>query len=102
MTRFHRRSGARYASLRYGDFAADPGGAVDRVLDFLGEPDRPNPVDPDRTVRLAADHTAAGNPNRFRRGAVEIRPDEEWRRSMSPAGRLLVGALTLPSLRRYG
>lgn len=96
LTRLHRRTGARYAALRYGDFAADPGAAVDRVLDFLGEPGRPNPVDRDHTVHLAADHTAAGNPNRFRRGAVEIRPDEEWRRSMSPAGRLLVGALTLP------
>jgi len=101
LTRFHRRSGARYASLRYGDFAADPEAAVEGVLGFLGEPDRPNPVAPDRTVHLAADHTAAGNPNRFRRGEVAIRPDEEWRRSMSPAGRLLVGALTLPGLRRY-
>jgi len=96
MTRFHRRSGARYASLRYGDFAADPEAAVDRVLDFLGEPDRPNPVEADRTIHLTADHTAAGNPNRFHRGEIEIRPDEEWRRSMSPASRLLVGAITLP------
>jgi hypothetical protein len=96
MTRFHRRTGARYADLRYGDFAADPEAAVDRVLDFLGEPDRPNPVERGDTVHLAAGHTAAGNPNRFSCGAVEIRPDDEWERAMSPAGRLLVGALTLP------
>jgi hypothetical protein len=102
LTGLHRRTGARYASLRYGDFAADPGPAVDRVLDFLGEPDRPNPVGSGGSVHLAADHTAAGNPNRFRRGEVEIRPDDEWRRAMSPGGRLLVGALTLPGLRRYG
>jgi hypothetical protein len=96
LTGLHRRTGARYASLRYGDFAADPEAAVDRVLDFLGEPDRPNPIERGDTVHLAAGHTAAGNPNRFRRGAVEIRPDDEWERAMSPAGRLLVGALTLP------
>jgi hypothetical protein len=96
MTRFHRRTGARYASLHYGDFAADPGAAVGRVLDFLGEPDRPNPVERDHTVHLATDHTAAGNPNRFRRGEVEICPDDEWERAMSRGGRLLVGALTLP------
>ncbi|HEY2055105.1 MAG TPA: sulfotransferase [Solirubrobacterales bacterium] len=102
LTRLHRPTGARYATLHYGDFAADPSGAVDDILAFLDEPERPNPIAPDRTVHLGADHTAAGNPNRFRRGAVEIRPDEEWRRAMSPAGRLLVGALTLPGLRRYG
>ncbi|MBS1883181.1 MAG: sulfotransferase [Actinobacteria bacterium] len=102
LTRLHHRTGARYANLRYADFAADPGPAVDRVLDFLGEPDRRNPVDSGDTVHLAADHTAAGNPNRFRRGPVVIRPDEEWRQAMSPAGRLLVGALTLPGRRRYG
>jgi hypothetical protein len=101
LTRLHRPTGARYRTLRYADFAADPAAAVDRVLTFLGEPDRPNPVR-DRTVHLGTDHTAAGNPNRFRQGDVEIAPDEEWRQAMPPASRLLVTALTAPSLRRYG
>jgi hypothetical protein len=102
LTGLHRRTGARYTSLRYGDFAAAPEAAVDRVLDFLGERDRPNPVGSGGSVHLAADHTAAGNPNRFRHGAIEIRPDEEWQRAMSPGARLLVGTLTLPGRRRYG
>jgi hypothetical protein len=101
-TRLHRRTGARYSSLRYGDFAADPGAAVDRVLAFLGDSGRANPVGASHTVHLQADHTAAGNPNRFRCGQVDITPDEEWRGAMSAAGRLLVGALTAPGLRRYG
>lgn len=100
LTRLHRPTGARYATLRYGDFAADPAAAVDRVLAFLGESGRPNPVR-ERTVHLGADHTAAGNPNRFRTGAVEITSDEEWREAMPAANRLLVGALTTPGLRRY-
>lgn len=100
LTRLHRPTGARYSTLHYADFTADPAAAVDRVLAFLGEPDRPNPVR-DRTVHLAADHTAAGNPNRFRQGDVEISPDEEWREAMPAASRLLVTTLTAPSLRKY-
>ncbi|MBS1845552.1 MAG: sulfotransferase [Actinobacteria bacterium] len=100
LTGLHRPTGARYRALHYRDFAADPAAAVDDVLEFLGESGRPNPVS-DRTVHLSADHTAAGNPNRFRQGAVEITPDEEWRAAMPAAGRLLVGALTAPALRRY-
>ncbi|MGH2939853.1 MAG: sulfotransferase [Solirubrobacterales bacterium] len=100
LTRLHRPTGARYRTLHYGDFAADPAAAVGEVLAFLGESGRPNPVS-ERTVHLGSDHTAAGNPNRFRKGEVEITPDEEWREAMPTAGRLLVGALTAASLRRY-
>lgn len=101
LTRLHRPTGARYATLRYGDFAADPAAAVDGVLAFLDEPGRPNPV-AERTVHLGVGHTAAGNPNRFRTGPIEIAPDEEWRQAMPARDRLLVTALTLPGLRRYG
>lgn len=100
LTRLHRPTGACYATLHYADFAADPAAAVAKVLAFLDEPDRPNPVR-DRTVHLGADHTAAGNPNRFRQGEVAITPDEEWRESMPAPSRLLVSALTAPSRRRY-
>jgi hypothetical protein len=101
LTAIHRPTGARYTTLRYADFAADPAAAVEAVLRFLGEERRSNPVTAERTVHLGADHTAAGNPNRFRSGEVQIRPDEEWRREMPSASRTLVGALTLPGLRRY-
>jgi hypothetical protein len=100
LTRLHRRTGARYSTLHYGDFAADPAAAVDGILAFLGESGRPNPVS-DRSVHLGTDHTAAGNPNRFRTGKIEITPDEEWREAMPTTSRLLVGAFTAPGLRRY-
>jgi hypothetical protein len=101
LTGLHRRTGARYTALRYADFAADPAAAIDDVLRFLGEESRPNPVSAERTVQLGTDHTAAGNPNRFRCGEVRISPDEEWRRGMSAGNQALVGALTLPGLKRY-
>jgi hypothetical protein len=96
LTLLHRPTGARYRTLRYADFAADPTAAVDDVLAFLDESGRPNPVS-DHAVHLRADHTAAGNPNRFRQGEVEITPDEEWRSAMPTPGRLLVTALTAPT-----
>jgi hypothetical protein len=67
----------------------------------LGEESRPNPVSAERTVHVGTDHTAAGNPNRFRCGEVRISPDEEWRSGMSAGNQALVGALTLPGLKRY-
>jgi hypothetical protein len=100
LTRLHRPTGARYRTLHYRDFAADPAAAVAEVLAFLGESGRPNPVS-DRTVHLRADHTAAGNPNRFRCGEVRISADEEWRRRMPAGDQALVRALTLPGLKRY-
>jgi hypothetical protein len=100
LTSLHRPTGARYTTLRYGDFAADPEAAVDDVLAFLGEFGRPNPVTLDHAVHLRSDHTAAGNPNRFRTGKVEISPDEEWREAMPTRDRLLVSALTASCLRR--
>jgi hypothetical protein len=101
LTGLHRHAGGHYSTLLYGDFADDPAATVDGVLEFIGEPGRPNPVSDDHSVHLAADHTAAGNPNRFRHGGVRISPDDEWRHAMPPASRLLVGALTLPALKRY-
>ena len=93
--------GRRHAFLRYEDFVADPPAAVTRLwalmeeplpaLDFLGK----------RTLRLRTNHTVAGNPDRFR-ADVTIWPDIEWREKLPARDKLLVTALTLPLLRRYG
>lgn len=102
LTRAHRRIDRdRYHLLRYSEFADDPGRAVEGVLDFLGETDVPQPFDEPDAIELGPDHTAAGNPSRFRTGRVAVRPDEEWRAKMPVAARALVSALTLPSLVRY-
>ena len=61
------------------------------ALDFLEE----------RSMRLRTNHTVAGNPDRFR-ADVTIRPDIEWREKLPARDKLLVTALTLPLLHRYG
>jgi hypothetical protein len=102
LTALHRRTGTPYSILRYRDFAEEPARAVAAVLDAIGEGGRPAPVTERGTVTLGENHTVAGNPNRFKRGELAIRPDEEWRRRMSPPAKGLVTALTLPGLARHG
>lgn len=101
LTRWQRRLNPRYALLRYEQLAADPAGATRQVLALLGERRRQVPVSPRHTVALGPGHTAAGNPMRFRRGEIEVRPDDAWRREMPRWSRALVTALTLPALVRH-
>lgn len=54
------------------------------------------------SVRLAPTHSVAGNPSRHTTGAVEIRPDDEWRGGMSSLDRRLVTALTAAVLVGFG
>jgi Sulfotransferase family len=91
----------RYLRLYYEEFARDPGGALARVLRHLGEP-ASLPFVQGRTVTLGVDHTVSGNPTRFLRGAVEVRPDEAWRTEMAARDRRLVTACTAPYLLAYG
>jgi len=90
----------RWMFLRYEDFATRPRESLSRVLTFLGE-DGALPFTSEDTVELGVNHTVAGNPNRFRVGAVRISLDREWRRRMPRHRQLLVLAMTWPLLLRY-
>ena len=95
---------ASYVRLRYEDFVADPSAAVERVLGetFPGVlPERFAHVNC-RSIDLGVDHLIASNPNRSRRGTIELHEDVDWRTHMSVWRRWLVTGLTFPLLRRYG
>lgn len=92
---------ARWMHVRYEDFAASPRSTVEQILSFLGE-DAGVPFTGSRTVPLRPNHIVAGNPNRFTTGLVEIREDDEWRRTMSARDKASVDLMTLPLMRRYG
>lgn len=96
-----RGSALEYRVLRYDDLASHPGAALGAALDgirlqadlgFLR----------DGTIHLGSNHMVAGNPLRFHRGEVPIRPDVEWRSRLGPAPRWVVTGLTWPLLVRYG
>lgn len=96
-----RFTAARYVRVYYEDFARDPAAVLQCILTALGAPTA-LPFLTGRTVSLAPNHTASGNPSRFLVGDVEVRPDEEWRSRMAPRDRRLVTACTLPMLAAYG
>jgi hypothetical protein len=93
--------GVRRKRLTYERFTDDPA-ELGRVLDQLcgAEPAIAGPLTMprfvDRTVELGCDHTVSGNPLRFKSGALTIRSDDAWRRSMPPAHRRIVAILTTP------
>lgn len=91
----------RWMFLRYEDFVAKPEDSVDKVLQFVGNPD-PGPFVSHDTVQLGTNHTLAGNPNRFRTGAVRIAEDDEWKSRLTRRDRMVVTAAALPMLVRYG
>lgn len=96
------RAPERYLRLRYEDFVADPRRAFADILALIGEEDAGLPLAGEREVKLGVSHTVSGNPNRFDTGAVELRPDHEWKAKMKPRDKNLVTGLTFPLLKRYG
>ena len=51
---------------------------------------------------VGVNHIVAGNPIRFLKGRVEIRPDMVWQEGMRWRDKALVTALTWPLLLKYG
>lgn len=96
------RSSERYLTVRYEDFVARPQETVRAVLDLVQEVPSDLPFVSERSIQLGVSHTISGNPMRLQTGAVELRPDEEWRVKMRKGDRTLVTALTFPLLSRYG
>lgn len=93
---------ASYTTVRYEDFITAPRPTLQRLLLAIGEEGGDLPLVDDYTLRLGTNHTAAGNPNRFRQGAIELRLDEEWKKRMSRSNQRTVTALTWPLLLKYG
>jgi hypothetical protein len=87
--------------LRYEDFIADPLRHIEAVIDMVGSKQRP-PEIRDGTIEIGTDHSLAGNPIRFDRGAVRLRVDDEWRAAMRQRHQALVTTLTWPMLMAYG
>jgi hypothetical protein len=97
-----RHGRGRSLLVRYEDFVLRPAHWVQRIAQMIGEPFDPETIGPDGSVRLERNHTVAGNPARFDRGTVALRPDIRWRREMSPRALRMTTGLTFPFLLRYG
>jgi hypothetical protein len=92
----------RYIHVRYEDLAEDPVRVVGRLLAWLAEPLDPHEiVGADHRFVSTPAHTIAGNPMRFDRGVVTIKPDTAWQREAPARDKLLVAGLTWPLLAKY-
>ena len=91
-----------YLRVRYEDFVSHPRCVTQKILEFAGHPVSPLPFRGDHTVYLDQNHSAAGNPDRFSHGLVEIKHEERWREQMKPLDRSLTEAITWPLRNRYG
>ena len=87
--------------IRYEDLVADPATQLAALTRFAGL-DGAVPELTGGSVDLAVDHTAAGNPIRFRTGELTLRLDREWVAAMPAWRQALVTALTWPWLARFG
>ena len=97
------RLGRPSSLVRYESLVRRPAETVRELASLAGRPDLgpPSFVDGDR-IRLGVDHTVAGNPLRFRTGAIELRVDDAWTTKMSRRDRGIVTVLTWPALAGYG
>jgi Sulfotransferase domain len=95
--------GVPYIFMRYEELVRDPRRELERILHLVGTDDLRTSLSflHDREVELQPNHTVDGNPIRFLRGPVEIRPDHEWKQRMDPRDRRIVTAMTLPLLLAY-
>ena len=97
-----RRYPERSLFLRYEDFIADPTAAIDALLELCGEDRDANPVR-GRAVKLHANHTVLGNPDRFSTGSTTIREtDDGWRAGLPTSAKLAAMAISWPLFGRYG
>ena len=90
-----------YMLVRYEDLASDPGSALESIVKLVGEWPAELPVNDDGTVRLTPNHTAGGNPGRFRTGPVPLRLDDEWVAQQPRGQRLIATTIAMPLLHRY-
>jgi len=93
---------ASYLLLRYEDLVAEPEKHLRRVLGLVGAADADMGFLAGREAELKPSHSISGNPMRFESGAIDIRPDTEWRAKIDPAGARRVLRVTRRLRERYG
>lgn len=92
----------RVKHVRYEDLVRAPDRWLDDIVTQMGETYDRSPFLDGHRVRISGNHLVGGNPDRFHRSTVEVRPDERWRAEIRSSDALLVTVLTAPLLRRYG
>ncbi|WP_431711833.1 sulfotransferase [Glutamicibacter uratoxydans] len=85
-------------TVHYEDFMDSPATTIDRILEFVGldAAEHRVAISPNKTVRLDAHHTVAGNPMRFKVGQIQLSTDEQWRAQMPRIQRWTASIISAP------
>ena len=99
--RLRRAFPGRFVRIRYEDLVTDTRRQLETITKLVGHEEVSLPLT-ETGVVLAANHSVAGNPNRFKTGEIAIRLDDEWATKLSMGDRAVATAVALPWLSRYG
>lgn len=91
----------KYLRIHYEEFVRNPSKAVGRICRLGGLTPKDLPFLTPNSVQLGLSHSVYGNPDRFKKGVVKLKMDQRWR-AMNVRDQILVTALTLPLLVKYG
>ncbi|NNE75182.1 MAG: sulfotransferase [Acidimicrobiales bacterium] len=94
--------GVPVLKVHYEDLIDDTEATLARIFEFGGVTPGNLSFLEGRTAHLDSTHSVAGNPSRFKKGAVELQLDEAWRTKLESSHRRLVTAITSPLLLWYG
>ena len=91
-----------YMMVKYEDFAKKPKMIINTILDFMSESNTSTPFVSSNEVELSVNHSAWGNPGRFKTGRIELKADEEWKNKLNRLDKLISTVCTFPLLSKYG
>lgn len=94
-----RKSAQNSILIRYEDFVVDPQNALKKVLDLIGF-DENTSLNNTKNINSAR-HMINGNPMRFDKGTISIRPDFSWKQKISGLSNGIVTTMTFPLLKKY-
>lgn len=98
-----RQGGMNHMTLRYEDFIKRPGESLGDILEFLGEKGLDLSFISNQQALIAKNsHSIFGNLVRFQTGEITLKIDDEWKKRMKSLDKVIVTALTLPLLFKYG
>ncbi|MBA2312816.1 MAG: sulfotransferase [Actinobacteria bacterium] len=92
----------RSLTVRYEDLVSDPAGTIESIARLVDETPADLPFEGPKTVRLGENHTAAGNPSRFKKGLITLREDDEWVHRQNARDQWITTIISLGLLKRYG